>query len=48
MGDDNQGIFAGGMHFLKHLDQIVKAPQIDAGFGLVKDGQRGVSVYLSF
>ena len=43
MGDDNQGIFAGGMHFLKHLDQIVKAPQIDAGLGLVKDGQRGVS-----
>ena len=34
MGDDNQGIFAGGMHFLKHLDQIVKAPQIDAGNSL--------------
>ena len=43
MGNDNQGIVAGFMHLLEHLNQVVEAPQVDSGFRLVKYGKRRVA-----
>ena len=43
MGDDQDRAVDFFMHGLKHLDQVVKAPQINACFRFVKYGQLGAS-----
>ena len=43
MGDNDQGIVTVTVHFLKYLNQVVKAPQVNAGFRLVKDGEGRVA-----
>ena len=43
VGNDDQGIVGVAVQFLKYLDQIVEAPEINPCLRLVEDGQRSVS-----
>ena len=36
MGDDHDRAIGSLPHFLKHLDQVLEAPEIDTGLRLVK------------
>ena len=39
MGDDQYGAVDLFVHFLEDVDQIAERPQVDAGLGLVEDGE---------
>ncbi len=43
VGDDEQGALHLAPQALEHVDQIGKAPQVDAGLGLVEQGELGVA-----
>lgn len=43
MGNNNQRIVPGAVYVLKNVNQVIKAPEVDSRFRLIKNGKGCVS-----